>query len=83
MSSSPPRYHPAIRVEGEGHIATVTIDSPESRNACTGDMWVALGRTFKELDHSGVRAIVRRGRDHLIMRLSLASISFGLPFAAD
>jgi 2-(1,2-epoxy-1,2-dihydrophenyl)acetyl-CoA isomerase len=55
------QYHPAVRVERDDTIATVTLDRPESKNACTGDMWVALGRTFKELDHSGVRAIVLTG----------------------
>jgi 2-(1,2-epoxy-1,2-dihydrophenyl)acetyl-CoA isomerase len=55
------QYHPAVRVERDGDVATVTLDRPESKNACTGDMWVALGRTFKELDHSGVRAIVLTG----------------------
>jgi 2-(1,2-epoxy-1,2-dihydrophenyl)acetyl-CoA isomerase len=61
MSAVPPQYHAAVRVEREGLVATVTLDRPESKNACTGEMWVALGRTFKELDHSGVRAIVLTG----------------------
>lgn len=56
-----PQYHPSVRAERAGHVATVTLDRPESRNACTGDMWVAIGRTFEELDHSGVRAIVLTG----------------------
>src|SRR5207253_2935967 len=30
-------------------------------NACTGDMWVAIGAAFRELSYSGVRAIVLTG----------------------
>jgi enoyl-CoA hydratase/carnithine racemase len=50
-----------IRVEREGDVATVTLDAPGSKNACTGDMWVALGAAFKDLSWSGVRAIVLTG----------------------
>ena len=56
-----PSHHPSIRVERDEHVATVTIDRPESKNACTGDMWVALGATFRELSYSGVRVIVLTG----------------------
>ena len=56
-----PSHHPNIRVERDGHVATVTIDRPESKNACTGDMWVALGAAFRDLGHSGLRAIVLTG----------------------
>jgi len=45
----------------EGHVTTVVIDNPEAKNACTGDMWVALGATFRDLAHSGTRAIVLTG----------------------
>jgi enoyl-CoA hydratase/carnithine racemase len=54
-------HHPDIRVEREGHVATVTLDRPGSKNACTGDMWVALGATFGELSYSGARAVVLTG----------------------
>jgi enoyl-CoA hydratase/carnithine racemase len=56
-----PSHDPGIRVERDGHVATVTIDRPESKNACTGDMWVALGAAFRELSYSGARAIVLTG----------------------
>jgi enoyl-CoA hydratase/carnithine racemase len=56
-----PSYDPSIRVGRDGHVATVTLDRPESKNACTGDMWVALGATFRDLGSSGVRAIVLTG----------------------
>jgi enoyl-CoA hydratase/carnithine racemase len=54
-------HHPNIGVEREGHVATVTLDRPESKNACTGDMWVALGATFRELSYSGARVILLTG----------------------
>lgn len=62
MPAAPlPSYHSRIRVTQEGHVATVTIDSPEAKNACTGDMWVALGGTFRDLGHTGARAVVLTG----------------------
>jgi 2-(1,2-epoxy-1,2-dihydrophenyl)acetyl-CoA isomerase len=39
----------------------VTIDNPAAKNACSGDMWVALGATFRDLAYSGTRAIVLTG----------------------
>jgi 2-(1,2-epoxy-1,2-dihydrophenyl)acetyl-CoA isomerase len=54
-------HHPGVRVDRDGHVATVTLDRPASKNACTGDMWVALGASFRELSWSGARAIVLTG----------------------
>jgi 2-(1,2-epoxy-1,2-dihydrophenyl)acetyl-CoA isomerase len=54
-------HHPNVRVERTGETATVTLARPASKNACTGDMWVALGATFRDLSWSGVRAIVLTG----------------------
>jgi enoyl-CoA hydratase/carnithine racemase len=56
-----PSHHPNIVVEREEHVVTVTIDRPESKNACTGDMWVALGAIFRSVAHSGVRAVLLTG----------------------
>lgn len=62
MSREPlPSYHPEIRVVRDGHVTTVSIDRPASRNACTGDMWVAIGRTFRDLADAETRAIVLTG----------------------
>ena len=61
MSAGEPSYHPNIRAVAEGHVTTVVIDNPGAKNACTGDMWVALGATFRDLAHSGTRAIVLTG----------------------
>lgn len=54
-------HHPHIRVGVDGFVVTVTLDAPEARNACTGDMWVALGATFREVAHSGARAVLLTG----------------------
>jgi 2-(1,2-epoxy-1,2-dihydrophenyl)acetyl-CoA isomerase len=63
VSDGSPSYHPRILLEVDGHVATVTIDSPEAKNACTGDMWVAIGATFHDLAYSGARAIILTGAD--------------------
>jgi enoyl-CoA hydratase/carnithine racemase len=60
-SSALSSHDPGIRVERDGDVATVTLDRPESKNACTGDMWVALGASFRELSYAGVRVIVLTG----------------------
>ncbi|HEX2383480.1 MAG TPA: enoyl-CoA hydratase-related protein [Acidimicrobiales bacterium] len=54
-------YHPSIRVEQDEHVLTVTIDRPEAKNACTGDMWVALGRTFQDVGPRRARVVVLTG----------------------
>ena len=59
MTSS---YHPCICVEQDDHVVTVTIDRPEAKNACTGDMWVALGRTFQDVGPFRARVVVLTGR---------------------
>ena len=53
--------HPNVKVTADGHVTTVTIDSPETKNACTGDMWVAIGESFRRLAYSGTRVIVLTG----------------------
>ena len=61
MPDDQPSYHPNVHVTREGHVTTVTLDRPEAKNACSGDMWVALGATFRDLAYSGSRAIVLTG----------------------
>ncbi|HEY3674249.1 MAG TPA: enoyl-CoA hydratase-related protein [Acidimicrobiia bacterium] len=53
--------HPDVKVTADGHVTTVTIDRPDTKNACTGDMWVAIGETFRRLAYSGTRVIVLTG----------------------
>jgi 2-(1,2-epoxy-1,2-dihydrophenyl)acetyl-CoA isomerase len=54
-------HHPNVRAERDGHVATVTLDSPATKNACTGDMWVAIGAAFREIAYSGARVVVLTG----------------------
>ncbi|HEU5308094.1 MAG TPA: enoyl-CoA hydratase-related protein [Acidimicrobiia bacterium] len=56
-----PALHPDVKVTADGHVTTVTIDRPDTKNACTGDMWVAIGETFRRLAYSGTRVIVLTG----------------------
>lgn len=60
-AGEPHSYHPNVHVERDGHVVTVTLDRPESKNACTGDMWVALGATFRDAGFSGARVVVLTG----------------------
>ena len=55
-SDRPPTQYPNFRVERDRYVTTVTIDRPDAKNACTGDMWVALGAIFREV------ALLRRAR---------------------
>ncbi len=54
-------YHPDLEVARDGHITTVTIDRPAAKNACTGDLWVAIGAAFREIAYSGARVVVLTG----------------------
>jgi enoyl-CoA hydratase/carnithine racemase len=61
MTGDSQSYHPNIRQRREGHVTTVVIDRAETKNACTGDMWVAIGATFRDLAYSGTRAVILTG----------------------
>src|SRR5438445_13601278 len=54
-------YHPNLRVERDGDVTTVMIDRPETKNACTGDMWVAIGAAFRDIGYSRARVVVLTG----------------------
>ncbi len=53
--------HENLRVEQDGHVVTVTLDRPGTKNACTGEMWVYLGEIFRQVSYSGARAVVLTG----------------------
>lgn len=53
--------HEHIRIDRDGFVTTVTLDRPQARNACTGDMWVTLGEIFRRVGHSGARVVVLTG----------------------
>lgn len=61
MPDERPSYHPDVLVATEGPVSTVTLNRPATKNACTGDMWVAIGATFRDLATSGTRVIVLTG----------------------
>ncbi len=50
-----------VRVERDGYVATVTIDRPGTRNACTFPMWLQIRDVFQELTASDARVIVLTG----------------------
>jgi 2-(1,2-epoxy-1,2-dihydrophenyl)acetyl-CoA isomerase len=48
-------------VERSDDVTTITLDRPSAKNACTGDMWVALGAAFQDASYSGTRVVVLTG----------------------
>ena len=49
-------------VTRDGHVAVLTIDRPEKRNAMTAGMWAALPGVLRPLaDDPGVRALIVTG----------------------
>lgn len=53
--------HEFIRVERAGHVVTVTLDRPGTRNACSMSMWLAIREIFREIAASDARAVVLTG----------------------
>jgi 2-(1,2-epoxy-1,2-dihydrophenyl)acetyl-CoA isomerase len=53
--------HEFIRVERVGHVVTVTLDRPGTRNACSMSMWLAIREIFREVAASDARAVVLTG----------------------
>ena len=51
-----------IRVEREGHLASVTIDNAAKRNAMSQAMWIAMGDAIEALSREAdLRCVVLRG----------------------
>ena len=53
--------HEFVRVEQEGHVVTVTLDRPGTKNACSMDMWMAIRDTFRDIAAGNARAVVLTG----------------------
>src|SRR6266545_5918924 len=53
--------HENVRLERDGGVATVTLDRPGTRNACSMDMWLAIRDTFRALAESDARVVVLTG----------------------
>ena len=50
-----------VRVERDGHLVTVTLDRPGTRNACSMNMWLAIRDAFREVAASDARCVVLTG----------------------
>jgi len=53
--------HEFVTVERDGHVVTVTLDRPGTRNACSMSMWLAIRDTFREIAASDARVVVLTG----------------------
>jgi 2-(1,2-epoxy-1,2-dihydrophenyl)acetyl-CoA isomerase len=50
-----------VRLERDGQIATVTLDNPGTRNACSMSMWMAIRDIFRDLAASDARVVILTG----------------------
>jgi 2-(1,2-epoxy-1,2-dihydrophenyl)acetyl-CoA isomerase len=50
-----------VRVEQDGHVTTVTLDRPGTRNACSMNMWLAIRDAFREIPGTTARCVVLTG----------------------
>lgn len=53
--------HEHVRVEQEGHVVTVTLDRPGTKNACSMDMWLEIRDVFRAIAAGDARAVVLTG----------------------
>ena len=53
--------HEYVHLTRDGAVATVTLDRPGTRNACSMSMWLALRDGFRELAESDARVVVLTG----------------------
>jgi enoyl-CoA hydratase/carnithine racemase len=53
--------HEYVHLERDGVIATVTLDRPGTRNACSMSMWLAIRDGFRELAESDARVVILTG----------------------
>jgi 2-(1,2-epoxy-1,2-dihydrophenyl)acetyl-CoA isomerase len=50
-----------VRVEREGHLVTITLDRPGTRNACSMNMWLAVRDAFRDVPSTDARCVVLTG----------------------
>jgi 2-(1,2-epoxy-1,2-dihydrophenyl)acetyl-CoA isomerase len=50
-----------VRLEIVDHVATVTLDRPEKKNACTMDMWIGIRDAFRDIAVSNARVAILTG----------------------
>jgi enoyl-CoA hydratase/carnithine racemase len=51
----------SVKVARSGHVVTVTLDRPGTRNACTMNMWLAIRDAFRDIASSDARCAVLTG----------------------
>lgn len=50
-----------VRVERDGHVTTVTLDRPGTKNACSMNMWLAIRDAFRAVPSTDARCVVLTG----------------------
>ena len=50
-----------VRIDRDGHLVTVTLDRPGTRNACSMNMWLAIRDAFRDVAASDARCVVLTG----------------------
>ncbi len=50
-----------VKVAREGHLVTVTLDRPGTRNACSMNMWMAVRDAFRDVAASDARCVILTG----------------------
>jgi len=55
------RVDEKVRLQRNGQVATITLDRPGTRNACSMSMWLAIRDHFRALAESDARVIVLTG----------------------
>lgn len=50
-----------VKVTRDGHLVTVTLDRPGTRNACSMNMWLAIRDTFRDIASSNARCVILTG----------------------
>ena len=50
-----------VRYELVDHVATVTLDRPAHKNACTMDMWLAIRDAFRDIPTTNARVAILAG----------------------
>jgi 2-(1,2-epoxy-1,2-dihydrophenyl)acetyl-CoA isomerase len=50
-----------VRIDRDGHLVTVTLDRPGTRNACSMNMWLAIRDAFRDIAASDARCAILTG----------------------
>ena len=66
--------HPGIRVHHDGPVLTLTLANPESRNAQTPSLWLALAQVGESLPPE-VRVVVIRAEGASFSADTLSSVA--------